>query len=154
MNKEQNINDILKLLKDSVSTQQITAEDIGVEKSSDFSDETLKKQLKDAFLDSSDHVSNDNTSESDYVIDKSFLEDAVNYHNKEEDIQNEIKNEETFVTESQTLIHQEAPNSVSDAVDQPAVMAFSMSGIPGPWSEIFTITFSGVISTSAAPPPA
>ncbi len=80
MNKEQNINDILKLLKDSVSTQQITAEDIGVKSSavsSDLSEELLKKQLKDTFFDNDAHVSDENESEGDYVIDKSFLEDVI-----------------------------------------------------------------------------
>ncbi len=78
MNKEQNIDDILKLLKDSVTTFEPTSELPEVVKSEEnISADVLKEQLINQYISESDNVSSENIDQSEYVIDSEFLSEAV-----------------------------------------------------------------------------
>lgn len=73
MSKEQNIDDMLKMLKASVNTEQQTADEY-VEDKNDISNEILQQTLKNKYIESG--ATDEKTvgaSENEYVIDSEFL---------------------------------------------------------------------------------
>ena len=79
MSKEQNIDDILKLLKDSVSNEstEISRSD-DVDFGTNISNEALQEQLKNQYIISSDtYEAEDAESLESYLIDDEFLAEAV-----------------------------------------------------------------------------
>ncbi len=80
MNREQNIDDILKLLKDSVSAESVSdnSEQIG-DASPNISTESLQQQLKDQYISSAASIDTDGN-DSEYVIDSDFLSAAIEHH--------------------------------------------------------------------------
>ncbi len=77
MQKEQNIDDILKLLKDSVNTDATSDGAEGMADSTeDISTESLQEQLKNQYVFGADPIETD-TSESEYVLDSDFLTSAL-----------------------------------------------------------------------------
>ncbi len=80
MNREQNIDDILKLLKDSVNSEGIpdNSEHIA-DAAPNISTESLQRQLKDQYVSSAASIETDGT-DSEYVIDSDFLSAAIEHH--------------------------------------------------------------------------
>ena len=129
MNKEQNIDDILKLLKssygDEASTldEQNTENDIDRSENVSISQDELKEKLKEQFIgDSSDELASNTSYDSDdfsYAIDNEFLEKALEAHTAAEDITEEIL-EDTISGEefSQEAALDDSDNEASIIVDE------------------------------------
>ncbi len=93
MSKEQNIDDILKLLKDSVNTDTPQPVDEQQTKAEDISTEYLQETLKNKYIEnqSSEYISKtDNFNE--YIIDSDFLTDVESI-NSNDDLSEAVENE-------------------------------------------------------------
>ncbi len=78
MNREQNIDDILKLLKDSVSAEQPQSSSVEeVSESDNLSAEALQEKLKNQYISEGTADIDDNTSANEYAIDNEFLSEAL-----------------------------------------------------------------------------
>lgn len=82
MSKEQNIDDILKLLKDSVNTQPNGGENLRSEQENgDISSEALQEKLKNTYfsdkdVDAEPELSDNGVAQSEYAIDSDFLSES------------------------------------------------------------------------------
>ncbi len=77
MNREQNIDDILKLLKDSVNSERVPDNVEKVDSTAqNISTESLQQQLKDQYISNTASLETDDT-DSEYVIDSDFLSAAI-----------------------------------------------------------------------------
>ncbi len=112
MSKEQNIDDILKLLKDSVSTESSESSTTSIENSNqNISNEALQEQLKNQYISTLDAYEVEKTDSSDgYFIDDDFLAEAV----LTEESQNEAKNEDNTV-----IALEEAPGTAGVILEEP-----------------------------------
>lgn len=82
MSKEQNIDDILRLLRDSVSVEQGSAMSTPTPEinhsNNDISEEILKEQLKNQYLNTDNIISPDeNSQHGEYIIDSDFLHEVT-----------------------------------------------------------------------------
>ncbi|MBO5883919.1 MAG: hypothetical protein J6Q78_05900 [Clostridia bacterium] len=82
MNKDNNIDDILKLLKNSVEGEEATDTNYGdseARSSEDISEEVLKKQLRDQYMGELSEIETDSSDEGEdsYALDDDFLKEAV-----------------------------------------------------------------------------
>ncbi len=77
MNREQNIDDILKLLKDSVQEEHTTDSSAHTATTAEnISTESLQQKLKDQYIDATASIETD-SAESEYIIDSDFLTSAM-----------------------------------------------------------------------------
>ncbi len=109
MNKEQNIDDILKLLKDSV-LEQATSIDFDEVKhdGEDMSAEILQKQLKSQYIDKPVSDSAEQA-RSEYILDDDFLTDATD-------------GEDTPEAEQEPVAEEEIPAEVEELVEAEEVV--------------------------------
>ena len=126
MNREQNIDDILKLLKDSVSTESQTADGEGISHvESPITEELLKAKLKNQYFDNSDLSELVEEDRKEYVLDSDFLEE-VSQQQTEETVLPVQENEEIDVAEEiedDTYVEEETddelpPDNVDDLIAQ------------------------------------
>ena len=76
MSREQNIDDILKLLKDSVSTEsQVSDSDRDAQADGEMTEEILKKKLKNQYFDREDVSEFIEEPQKEYVLDSDFLDE-------------------------------------------------------------------------------
>lgn len=95
MSKEQNIDDILKLLKDSVSNEssEISKSD-DLDFGTNISNEALQEQLKNQYINSSDtYEAEDAESSESYLIDDEFLAEAVLSQEDDDNLEVNISSE-------------------------------------------------------------
>ena len=76
MSKEQNIDDIVKLLRDSVTSETQDVDTDGTSESDEISSELLQETLKNKFI-TADTVDTLEATETEYVIDSDFLTVSV-----------------------------------------------------------------------------
>ena len=128
MSNEQNIDDILKLLKSSVSedsglSQPLASEDV----TGDINDETLKNRLKMQYLENEDSDSGldffDNSDEdgyNNYSIDNDFLTEAVTENSEIEISEEPEESEEPEAPEEEFVFFEPTVSApVSDEDDMP-----------------------------------
>ena len=114
MNNNQSIDEILKQLKTSVSSERALDDEPEAEIVSDeYSDEILKRELKNQYLSNQDDTSY--VSENEYSIDTDFLSEAETFAKEEPDAEDDISEyttEENSEDEADEDISEETRNLV------------------------------------------
>ena len=131
MNKEQNIDDILKLLRDSVTVEETDGQETTVtEPEIRMSQEELEKHLKNQYLDSEDSAQSTYVPQREYVIDSDFLNELENPVEavSEEEAVEEIAVEEIAVEDAEETVEQFGEDSESDAVQEEEAFVFEENG--------------------------
>jgi hypothetical protein len=110
MSREQNIDDILKLLKDSVSVESDGSQhNTEVDVSEDISEETLKEQLRVQYFYNEATMSDENAAENrEYSLDTDFLKDAI---------EEEISFDKLEEAEAETTLDTDVPEESDTGYD-------------------------------------
>ena len=121
MNTEQSIDDILKMLKDSVSSESDGASELPKEKKQrSISDQALQKQLKSKYFSDVSETDVGDLSEDEYVIDSDFLQEALQ---SSEDLEPLEDNEPEIASEQEEQVltdrSEEQAEPMSDEADEP-----------------------------------
>ena len=114
MDKENNIDDILRLLKDKVENSE-TAED-NIEKSSDsFDAESLKEKLREQFA--SDEPIEVEEIKDEYALDESFAAEQESVVEQEPVVEQESVIEEELVAEHEPVVEQEPEIEIEPVIE-------------------------------------
>ncbi|MBO5939496.1 MAG: hypothetical protein J6Q82_08405 [Clostridia bacterium] len=137
MKQEQTIDDILKMLKDSVSAESTLSQttDVSENIASPLSEEMLKVQLQKQYGDSS--VADEKREDDPYALDDGFLQEAIEVADESEDFEAlDVLDETEEFTDSAEL-EKKPMSDFSEGIDAPEEM-IDENDLP-PWEELSTL---------------
>lgn len=113
MDNNQSIDEILKQLKTSVSSEQSDQNSsVVTDTVSDYSEELLKQELRNQYFESDEDASY--ISENEYSIDKNFLDEAQSYFEESPDPLRDSDQDETITLEDTVADTEDSPEEISD----------------------------------------
>ena len=124
MDKENNIDDLLKLLKDSYGEDADSGHEEGIGESADdaeISSDMLQKQLRDRFAGGADDVESKDPERDEftYTLDDSFFEEALEEESVLDEIEELVEELSDDDKPSEEITDDEPPFDIADENDEP-----------------------------------